>query len=391
MLTGVVGGLAEELRIDPLAARLLVIVLGLAGGVGLIGYLLAWWASSEPVGSPSAPAPPPPLARRTAAATAVTAGVLLALRAIGLWPGDGVMIAAATAAVGAVLLAWRGRRPDPARTRQAASGAVDAVFSGGISLWRLVVGGLLAAGAVFSLAGVQSPEQVMRAAQSVGLALAGMTVVLGPWIGRLLEQLNTERRERIRSEERAAMAAHLHDSVLQTLALIQRTPSEPRRMVRLARRQERELRAWLYGDQHASAGPASLAGAVERLAAEIEGDHDVRIEVVTVGDHPLDERARTLLGAVREATVNAAKHAGVDSIAVYLEAEEHLLSAFVRDRGRGFDPERVPADRHGVADSIVGRLERAGGRVALFSTAGEGTEVQLYLPLVRTVAAGNGR
>ena len=391
MLTGVVGGLAEALRIDPLTARLLVLILGLAGGVGLVGYLVAWWVSTEPATGSEVPARPA-LPRRTVAAGAVTLGVLLLLRGMGFWPGDAVMLPTGVAAGGAILLARRGHPADAERTRQVTAGAVDLVFSGGISLWRLVAGGVLVTAAVFSLSGVQSLDQVMRAAQSVGLALAGMTVVLGPWIGRLLEQLNTERRERIRSEERAAMAAHLHDSVLQTLALIQRTPNEPRRMVRLARRQERELRAWLYGDQHAAAGPGSLAGAVERLAAEVEGDHDVRVEVVTVGDHPLDERARTLLGAVREATVNAAKHAGVDAIAVYLEAEEHLLSAFVRDRGRGFDPALVPADRHGIAGSIVGRLERAGGHAALLSSPGEGTEVQLYVPLVGAAAhVGNGR
>jgi signal transduction histidine kinase len=177
------------------------------------------------------------------------------------------------------------------------------------------------------------------------------------------------------------MATHLHDSVLQTLAMIQRSPGDPRRMVRLARRQERELRAWLYGDQQALDGPVSLAGAAELLARDVETDNDVRVELVVVGDHPLSDAGQTLLGAVREAVVNAARHAGVDTVSVYVEAEPHQLSAFVRDRGRGFDPEAVPADRHGIADSIRARLARAGGRAALVSAPGDGTEVHLTMPL----------
>jgi signal transduction histidine kinase/phage shock protein PspC (stress-responsive transcriptional regulator) len=378
LVTGVVAGLAERLEVEPFTARLLVIVLALAGGLGVAGYLVAWGLSSEPHDD-AAPAPPSP--RRTAAAASATLAVLLLVRDTPLWPGDGLMAPVVLAAAGAGILAWRYRPPDADETRRAASSAIGAVFSGRLSPPRLLVGGLLLMAGVVLLAGGHSPDAIARAAQSVALALAGATIVLGPWLGRLVEQLDTERRQRIRSEERAAMAAHLHDSVLQTLAMIQRSHDDPRRMVRLARRQERELRAWLYGDQQALEGPVSLVTAAELLARDVETDHDVRVELVVVGDHPLSDAAQTLLGAVREALVNAARHAEVDAVSVYVEAEPHQLSAFVRDRGRGFDIETVPADRHGIADSIRGRLARAGGRTALLSAPGDGTEVQLTMPL----------
>jgi signal transduction histidine kinase/phage shock protein PspC (stress-responsive transcriptional regulator) len=381
VLTGVVGGLAERWRVEPFTARLVAVLLGLAGGAGVVAYVVAWSLSTRP---DERAAPEPYDVRRTAAVVCATAGVLLVLRRLLLWPGDAVMVPAMAAAAGAALLAWRYRPPDHERTRQMASGVIGIVFSGRISRLRVAAGGGLAGAGVLLLAGGHSPEAIAGAAQSVLLAMVGATIVLGPWVGRLVEQLNLERRERIRSEERAAMTAHLHDSVLQTLALIQRSPGDPRRMVRLARRQERELRAWLYGDQQSLAGARSLGTAAETLAQDVETDHDVRVDLVVVGDHVLDDRAGALLSAVREAVVNAAKHAAVDSISVYLEVEPGLLTAFVRDRGRGFDVARVPPDRHGIADSIRGRLERAGGRAVVVSAPGEGTEVQLSLPVVES-------
>jgi signal transduction histidine kinase len=295
------------------------------------------------------------------------------------------MVPAMAAALGGGLLGSRLPASDRARARRA---ALQAMF--GANTWplRLLVGGVLAAGGVLLLAGAGTWDQVRHQALSVVLAVVGLAIVLGPWLGRLMEQLDQERRERIRSEERAAMAAHLHDSVLQTLTLIQRSADDPRRMVRLARHQERELRAWLYGDRREMAGSTSLARALELVSEDVETNHDVRVEVVVVGDHPLDEPAQALLGAVREAAVNAARHAGVDSIAVYVEAEEQALSAFVRDRGRGFDPDQVPADRHGIADSIRGRVRRAGGEATVVTAPGAGTEVQVRVPVP---SAGGGR
>jgi phage shock protein PspC (stress-responsive transcriptional regulator) len=375
----VVGGLAERLEVEPFTARLVAIVLALAGGFGVIAYVVAWALSTAPDQAAEPPAASP---RRTLAAVSISLGLLVGLRRLGLWPGDGVMLPALVVATGAGLSGWRHGRPDPDRGRRLATSTVGALFSGRVSLRRLAIGGALIMLGAWALAGSPSLDALGRAFQSILLALLGATIVLGPWLGRLVEQLGTERRQRIRSEERAAVAAHLHDSVLQTLALIQRNPSDTARVVRLARRQERDLRAWLYGDQSLGVEPETLAVAAEQLARDVESDHDVRLDLVVVGDHPLDEPARTLLGAVREASVNAAKHAGVDVVAVYIEAEVHQLTAFVRDRGRGFQPDLVPRDRRGIAESIRGRIERAGGHTVVTSAPGEGAEVQVTVPLL---------
>jgi signal transduction histidine kinase len=168
----------------------------------------------------------------------------------------------------------------------------------------------------------------------------------------------------------------VHDSVLQTLTLIQKEPGDARK---LARRQERELRAWLYPDREPTAD-GTLAGAVEAAAAEIEELHGVRVDVVRTGDAPLDERSQALVLAGREAMANAARHAGVDEVSVFLDADGDGVSLYVRDRGAGFDPDAVAADRRGVAESIRGRMERVGGTATIASAPGEGTEIELVLP-----------
>ena len=211
----------------------------------------------------------------------------------------------------------------------------------------------------------------------VAVVLIAVTIILAPWWIRLVRGLTAERAARIRSQERAEVAAHLHDSVLQTLALVQKRADDPREVAALARRQERELRAWLNNTR--PAGTATLAGALEAAAAEVESDHHVPIEVVTVGDVPLDERAGALVAATREALVNASKFAGPEPIALYAEVEDGRAEVFVRDRGPGFDPESSPADRRGVRDSIIARMERHGGRATIHSTPGTGTEVELVM------------
>lgn len=215
---------------------------------------------------------------------------------------------------------------------------------------------------------------------AVATTMAGLGLIFGPWGWRLLTQLSEERRERIRSQERAEMAAHLHDSVLQTLALIQRT-DQPREMVALARSQERELRSWLNGTMPERG--RTMAGAIEQTAAAVELQLKVPIEVVTVGDTPLDERLDALVDASREAVVNAAKHSGSRQISVYMEVEGDEVTVFVRDQGNGFDPEAVAVDRRGIAESIRGRMERSGGTAAIVSEAGSGTEVQLTMAIAR--------
>jgi len=194
---------------------------------------------------------------------------------------------------------------------------------------------------------------------------------------KLARQLSDERRERIRSEERAEVAAHLHDSVLQTLALIQRSESS-REMATLARVQERELRSWLYGK--GLPGSDVLSTTIDQLAGRVEELHQVIVEAIVVGDAPLDDHLRALVHACGEATMNAAKHSGAESISVYVEVEDDAVTAFVRDQGKGFDPETIPADRRGIRESIHARMERHEGWAEVFSAPGDGTEVQLHMP-----------
>ncbi|MGH3370692.1 MAG: sensor histidine kinase, partial [Nocardioidaceae bacterium] len=187
------------------------------------------------------------------------------------------------------------------------------------------------------------------------VTIAGLGVIGGPVAWRLLGQLGRERAERIRSQERAEMAAHLHDSVLQTLAIIQRTADDPRAVVAMARRQERELRGWLYNQGEAERGSHSLAAALARTAEEVEGLHGVPVEVVHVGDCPVDERLDAMVGAAREAMVNASKWSGEKTISVYTEVRDDAVSMFVRDWGKGFDVEAIGPDHHGIRESIRGR------------------------------------
>jgi signal transduction histidine kinase len=234
-----------------------------------------------------------------------------------------------------------------------------------------IVGAILVARALPALGSIQS------FAFPVIVLLAGSVMLFGPWWLRMERALTAERTARIRAQERAEVAAHLHDSVLQTLALIQRRADDPAEVAQLARRQERDLRAWLNADETAAA--ATLHGALVRAAREIEEGHGVEVEVVCVGDRPLDGDTAALAAAAREAILNAAKFAGAGRIDVYAEASDERAEVFVRDRGAGFDPDAVPADRRGVRESIIGRMERHGGHAEVRSQPGGGTEVELSL------------
>jgi signal transduction histidine kinase len=216
---------------------------------------------------------------------------------------------------------------------------------------------------------------------AVAVTVTGAALIFGPWMWRLARQLGEERRERIRSEERAEVAAHLHDSVLQTLALIQRSEHKGR-MVALARSQERELRAWLYGRRRpADPGVDDVVTvALDDVASRIERLHEIPVEVVTVGDCAIDDRTQAVIDATAEAVQNAAKHAGAPAISVYSEVDGEAVRVFIRDQGRGFDPARVPADRRGILDSIQGRIVRYGGTAEITSRPGQGTEVKLWMP-----------
>jgi signal transduction histidine kinase len=238
--------------------------------------------------------------------------------------------------------------------------------------------GLVGTGVGVFLAANNAFEAIRQGILATAGIVIGLMLVFGPWWWRLAKQLTDERRGRIRSDERAEVGAHLHDSVLQTLALIQRNAADPKAVMGLARRQERELRSWLHGEPFAPAG-ATFGAAIERAAAEVEELHGVAVDEVTVGDCPLDERLQAVVGAVREALVNAAKWSGVTAVSVYTEVEDDLVSVFVRDRGKGFDLDAVGDGHHGIAESIRGRMARHGGRAEIRSSPGEGTEVELVM------------
>jgi signal transduction histidine kinase len=225
------------------------------------------------------------------------------------------------------------------------------------------------AGAVFMLDHLGSSRSFV----GPGALTGALVLVLAPWVWRL----TSERGERIRLAERAAIAARIHDSVLQTLALVQRDADDPLRVRALARRQERELRRWLYGSGYGTA--ETFADALAEAVADVEEAHLVRIELATAGDAPVDPALTDVVLAAREAMTNAAKHAQTDDISVYAEVDAALVSIFVRDRGSGFDPAAVASGR-GIADSIEGRMRRAGGSATITSSPGGGTEVELTMP-----------
>ena len=190
--------------------------------------------------------------------------------------------------------------------------------------------------------------------------------------------LAAERAERVRAEEHAEMAAHLHDSVLQTLALIQRDSAATPDIRGLARHQERELRAWLFPDQRGDSGRGGFRDALVAACSEIEDLGGVAVEVVVVGDTAAT--TGPIIAAAREAMLNARKHANADVISVYGEASDDEVLVFVKDRGRGFDTATVDESRAGIRESIVGRMERYGGTAEIITAPGAGTEVRLQLP-----------
>lgn len=396
LLAGVAGGLARRLDVDPLLVRVGFVVLTAAGGVGLVVYALLWALLPEDDTEPAPAGTTLDAAlalaarhtaslspRRLIALGLMALGGLLLVRRLGLWLGDGLVWPIVLVAAGSAIVWARGSGEPTDRTGEGhpPSGRLASVVTAPVSPLRIALGTVLA---LTGIGGFLAANVTLSAVRDLALALLaaviGLGLLLAPWLWRLATQLTAERRERIRQEERAELAAHLHDSVLQTLALIQRASDQPRRMVALARRQERELRTWLYGPGSAPRAEARLATAARDVGEEVESVHGIDVEVVVVGDAPLDAALEALLGAVREACVNAAKHAGVESVDVYVEVDDEQVSAFVRDRGVGFDPAAVADDRRGIRDSIVGRLTRQGGRTSIHSGPGEGTEVELVLP-----------
>ncbi|GAA4754234.1 ATP-binding protein [Actinomycetospora chibensis] len=389
VIAGVTGGVADHLGVDVLRVRLVFVLLVAASGAGFLAYAALWlFCPIEPRGVRREL--PPNERRQGLGLATLGVGLAFVLSALG-----GELSGWVTVPLGVVLagvaLVWR---EADTGTGVAAGATRRARWLGGkLGLVRALAGALLVtAGIAAFLLGNIDLGQVQFGLLAALATLAGVVVLTVPWWLRLVRELGTERTERIRGQARADIAAHLHDSVLQTLALIQKQAGEDasgREVRRLARSQERELRAWLYGPpggdtgHPAAATDATLAATLAAAAGEVEDDYGVRVAPVVVGDAPLDPDTAALVAAAREAMVNAAKHAGVDEIDVYAEVETETVEIFVRDRGCGFDPAAVPDDRRGLAGSITDRMARHGGKVQLRSTPGAGTEVGLVLPRAR--------
>jgi signal transduction histidine kinase/phage shock protein PspC (stress-responsive transcriptional regulator) len=384
VIAGVAAGIARRLGIDPVVVRVLFVATSAAGGAGLALYLVGWAVMG---GEDGKLAPIERLAGRRETLMVVAGMVLLAiaslllLRKWGLWLSDAIVWPVLLAAAGGALI-WRQSTAAeaPARAPAVAPAAPRAplLHLPADAASRALIGAALVVGGGLVFLWLNDALQPARdSVLAVVVVLIAATLIFAPWWLRLVRGLSAERAERIRSQERAEVAAHLHDSVLQTLALMQRRVEDPREVAALARRQERELRAWLNGRR--AAGDATVASALEGAAAEVEEAHGVPVEVVAVGDAPLDPGAEALVAAAREALVNAAKFAGESPVALYAEVAPGRIEVFVRDRGPGFDPAAVPDDRRGVRESIVGRMERHGGRAIVHTAPGAGTEVELVL------------
>jgi signal transduction histidine kinase/phage shock protein PspC (stress-responsive transcriptional regulator) len=396
LLAGVAAGLGETFRVEPNVVRLAFVLLTVAGGIGVALYAGAWVVLPVAEHAPTA-APGAARGRDTesdalqlVALGAVVLGFLLLLRASGWWLGDAFVWPLAVACVGLALVWSRPGTPVPSpalhfdRLPPAAADALAALVGtrrGNVA--RVAGGALLVLSGLIALATSVGSWPALRGAL-VGsvIVVLGLALAIGPTIARLVDALGEERRERVRAAERADMAAHLHDSVLQTLALVQRKAGDEREVRRLARSQERELRAWLlHGDRPAPDGD-TLGSVLEAVAADIEDAYGVRVDVVRVRDCPSDVALEPLVSAAREAMVNAARHSGEALVSVYVEVEPDRETVFVRDRGKGFDPATIGPDRRGIKESIVGRLQRHGGRAVITTDVGEGTEVELQLPRV---------
>jgi len=398
-LGGVASAVAAHLGRPVGWVRVLFVVLAAFGGVGVFLYVF-WWVT-VPTGDPHDPALTRPaaatrLARRQRLlepgrrlpVTDVAAGVLLVVGAgLLVWYRAGAhvqagWVLAGVLVVGGLALAWS--QLDAVQRRamsQVAGGRTPApvlAVAGGVLLAG--AGGLLFAGQAAGRG--LAPVLVVQSVVAAAAILAGVGLALAPWWWRLVRELGDERVAREREAQRADIAAHLHDSVLQTLALIRARAGDPVEVARMARAQERELREWLYADRPAPG--QSVAAAVRAVVAEVEDSRVgpsgvVAVDTVVVGDRPPDAASDALLAATREALVNAVTH-GRPPVSLYLEVRDDAMEVFVRDRGDGFDPGQVGPDRFGVRESIKGRVRRRGGTATVTSSPQRGTEVHVVMP-----------
>jgi len=364
VIAGVCEAVARHLQVDVLAVRGTFVVLVPFAGAGILAYAALWAFMPQDRSTPprARSALSPRIVRERGTSIALLLLGLGAALLVGQLIGSAVVVPALLSGAGVAVI-WRqvdeGRRP-AGRQGWLWLGSGAALLFAGLIAFLVVSDQLAAARQAFTV---------------ILVVVAGLVLVTAPWWRRLVSELTAERRERIRTQERAEVAAHLHDSVLQTLALIQRHVDSPREVARLARGQERELRTWLYGRTPEAA--QRFAAAMEAVAADVEDAYAVAVEAVVVGDCALDPATGALVQAAREALVNASRHSGVEAVSLYAEVELDRVVAYIRDRGSGFDTAAVPADRQGIRGSIEGRMARHGGRAVVRSTPGTGTEVEL--------------
>ena len=388
VLAGICGGISKTTGIDVTLLRIGVVLVGLASGFPVLIYALAWLI--VPIDTENSNIFSRAITDRrgirlviAVIPLVVITQVVVSLLHVGFvgiisWP---VFLAA-----GLTILIWRNASGPERVWMNDDLVPMLSVGSEGHGRWKLILrttaGACLGAGGIVVLILGHPSTAALRPLGGALLVIAAIVVVFGPWWLSLVRDLMAEREARALAEERGQMAAHVHDSVLQTLALIQRSADDPQNVVRLARAQERELRAWRFeGRPPVSIGEDAtlLAEGVGLLQRQGEANHGITVQVVMVGDCPLTDGLRALLDAAREATVNSAKWSGAAQVSVYAEVEPDAVMMFVRDRGQGFDPESVPADRQGIAQSIRARVARYGGTVAIRSSPGEGTEVELRM------------
>ncbi|MEU2555254.1 PspC domain-containing protein [Streptomyces sp. NPDC013313] len=396
-LGGVARGLAGHLGLPVVWVRLAFVGLFMANGLGALLYAAFWFFVPLGVGGVGGHKPPlvgtetSPEGRRRLVARKPDKGQIVALLlmvivsmvfvgSVNLTNGAKAYLLPAVLVAAGVALVWR-QADNARRARWVEVGSRRRT----LSLLRAAVGVLLVTAGVSAIFVMQGSAAHLGAVLQAALAvLVGITLLAGPYLVRMTQDLSEERLMRIRAQERAEVAAHVHDSVLHTLTLIQRNADNAGEVRRLARAQERDLRTWLYkpegtGKDEADE-PDTVAEAVRRSAAEVEDKHGVPIEVVVVGDCPLDEGTGAQMQAAREAMVNAAKYGGEGgAVQVYAEVEGRTVFVSVRDRGPGFDLDSIPADRMGVRESIIGRMERNGGTARLRAVPGGGTEVELEM------------
>lgn len=386
ILGGVAAGLADHLSLSVVWVRVGFVVATWFNGAGVIAYLLLWrfLPLAEPDQSPGLESaerrglriPGTRIGGReilqTLAVTALGAGVLVLLQMTGRGVSNTVILPLLAAVVGVVVI-WR--QWDDATLSQ----WVQQSHGWGSALRVGAGAALVGVAAIYLVTQERGWSALMDLGAATVIALIGVGLILGPWVGSLLSDLSAERRERVRSQERADVAAHLHDSVLQTLALVQQNAGDPGMVATLARRQERDLRRWLYGDERTDGN--TLVASLQAAAAEVEDAHRVPVEVVAVGDAPATSEVAAVAGAAREAMANAAKHSGADRVDVYAEASGGAVDVYVRDRGTGFNLDDVADDRLGVRKSIVDRMQRHGGAAEIRTAVGEGTEIHLSVPM----------